>query len=162
MDTKQRFANAMKTASMAMDKPLDAERIRIYWEYLSAYPIDDVEAAFSHCIANNNWFPKVAELIELMQPKKATVEQEAVAEWDSVMLALRNSGNAKSPNPVTERVVYDLGGWVPLGRKSFDELVWVQKEFVRRYVAGVETSIAPIKRLGSGRIDSLLPDLRPH
>ena len=158
MDTKQRFANAMKTASMAMDKPLDAERIRIYWNYLSEYPIEDVESAFSHCIKRNNWFPKIAELIELMAPKDETPDQEAIREWDRAVLLLRDSRNAVSQNPIAERVVSDLGGWLSLGRKTTDELVWVQKEFVRRYVSGVETNIAPIRRVGSGRIDALISD----
>lgn len=153
---KLRFAKAMMMCATATDYVLSDEKISVYWNFLKDFPDDDIETAFLHSARTLKWFPKVSEVIELMTPKVETPEQEAIREWDRVVLALRNSGNAKSSNLLTERVVFDLGGWVPLGRKSFDNLVWVQKEFVRRYVAGVETNISPINQLGSGRIDSIL------
>ena len=145
--SERRFAEAMAVLAAAFDRELTEPLLRVYWLDLQAFEITEIEAAMTHLRRSSKWFPKIAEIRELLLPKALTTEQLAISKWDSVVLAIRDSRNAHSDDLVSDRVVADLGGYIELGRKSAGELVWVQKEFVRRYCAAVESNVAPIRRL---------------
>lgn len=164
MDNKQTLVQAMTVAAVATGKELTQEVFTVYWELLQEYPIEDVDAAFRHLAKTSKWFPKVAEIIDQITPAEPDTEQVAIAEWDSVVLMLKDSRNARSSNPITERVVKDLGGYWHLGNLSMDELKWQQREFVRRYVMHEDTTVAPIHRRlgetrGPARIGQIVDDI---
>ncbi len=164
-DNERRLVEAMTFAAVATGKEItDTEIFGVYWQLLQEYPIAEVEKAFHDLAKTSKWFPKVAEIIEYITPAEPDLEQLAIAEWDKIVALLSNSREAERriENPIALRVVQDLGGAIQLGRKSMDELVWVQKEFVRRYVAGVDTTVAPIHRRveskGPARIGQIVDD----
>ena len=149
MDSRERFAKTLRLSAVAHDYEIKPGLAEVYWAQLQEFSHEDVDQAFALHMRISKWFPKLVEIIDLLIPAEATIEQEAVSQWDSVVSKLANSWNAKAGNPITERVVNDLGGWVQLGRTATEKLVWVQKEFVRRYVMHTETGMAPIRRIGS-------------
>lgn len=152
MSDKQRFAESMAFTAAAVGKTLDTRTYEVYWQILKDYPIADIEAAFQRLARTSKWFPRVAEIIELITPGEPDLEQIAVAAWDNVFSLLHDSRTAarRCSDPSSAEVVNALGGWTTLGRKSVEELVWVQKEFVRRYVTHQQTKVAPIRRIGHG------------
>jgi len=54
-----------------MEKKLENAQARLYFEYLSYYPIEKVTQAVDRAIKELKWFPKIAELIDLMNPAPA-------------------------------------------------------------------------------------------
>ena len=160
MENKLRFAKTLKIASVAMDKSPDPDQLAVYWEFLKEYPIEQIEGAMMHCIKNNRWFPKICEIISLIEPAERSIESEAIDEWDNVVRMLSDSRSARSSNPMTESVVKDIGGYVHLGKIDQSKLVWAQKEFVQRYTMRTEYSVAPMERIGALQgIDQILERL---
>lgn len=129
-EDKQRFANLMTFMGEVYDKPIAKERMAAWFELLRDYDIDSVERAAQTHMRESKFMATPAELIERMKP---STEQAAMLAWVEVPTLLRNSRAAKSADPVTERVIQDLGGWVWLGQKTAQELVWIAKEFASRY-----------------------------
>lgn len=163
---KRQFAEVMTLTAAAFDKEVTESLLKVYWEDLQEFEFEDFATAMTKIRRTSKWFPKIAEIRELLLPAEPDLEQLAIAEWDKVLALLSNSRDAERriENPVALRVVQDLGGAVSLGRKSMEELVWVQKEFVRRYVAGVDTNVAPIHRRvegskGPALIGSIVDDI---
>ncbi|MGI9353600.1 MAG: DUF6475 domain-containing protein [Rhizobiaceae bacterium] len=141
-----RFGEAFVICATVHDKQITPELIEAYYSALSDIPIDLIEKAFAYNIQHSKFFPKPSEIREVAMPKAAEPSEMAAAQWDDVMVRLRDSRNAKSPDPVTEAVVKDLGGWIYLGQREQDKLVWIQKEFERRYVTYTETGTAVVDR----------------
>lgn len=130
-DDKREFFTLIAVTAEAYDMPnLSKARLAMMFEDLREYSIDQVAAALrAHRLACK-WFPKVSELVERLQPK---TDQVAMVAWAALLPLLRDSRHAVSADPVTERVVQDLGGWLRLGHAAQDQLVWTEKEFVKRY-----------------------------
>ena len=73
---RPKFAALMATLKIAfreppMEKKLESAQARLYFEYLSYYPIEKVTQAVDRAIKELKWFPKIAELIDLMNPAAA-------------------------------------------------------------------------------------------
>ena len=70
---RSRFVALMAALKIAfreppMEKRVEMAQARLYFEYLSSYPIGKVAQAVERAIRELKWFPKIAELIELMKP----------------------------------------------------------------------------------------------
>jgi hypothetical protein len=149
---KGRFAQALVAMGEMFDKDVSQALAVMYFDDLAPYSIDQVLGAMTahrKDAARGRWFPKVADLVAKLQP---TQGEAALLAWTEVPLQLRNSRAACSSNPITERVIQDLGGWPALGLKTTSELVWVEKEFARRYQTyaehGTEVQALPGPRNG--------------
>lgn len=129
-EDRKRFAEIMTFMGEVYDKTFTAERLRAWFDLLQDHAIEDIELAARDHMRASRFMPTPAELIDRMQPN---TEQTAALAWVEVPRLLRNSRAARSEDPITERVVRDLGGWIALGQKTAAELVWVEKEFVNRY-----------------------------
>lgn len=126
----ERFGNVMTIVGEVYDRPFTSERLQAWFRLLSDYAIEDVERSAEQHMRASKFMPTPAELIGLIQPSTADA---ATLAWTEVPALLRDSRNAKSANPVTERTIQALGGWAALGQKTQGELVWIAKEFVDRY-----------------------------
>lgn len=138
---KGRFAQALVAMGEMYDKDVSQALAAMYFDDLTPYSVDQVlEAMTAHRKDGNRgrFFPKVADLIAKLQPSQA---EAALLAWTEVPVLLRNSRAARSSNPITERVVQDLGGWMALGMKTATELVWIEKEFARRYETYAEHGV---------------------
>jgi hypothetical protein len=134
-DKKAFFTLVAMTAEAYDVTNISKGRLALMFDDLQDYSIEQIAAAFREHRQACKWFPKVSELIERMTPN---TEQVAMVSWAEVLPLLRDSRNAKSPDPVTERVIQDLGGWVRLGQQTSDQLVWTAKEFAQRYAMYAE------------------------
>lgn len=130
---KRIFAENLIGMGEVYDRKISPAAAAIYFDDLKDYPLADVLAAFSAHRKDSDrgrFFPKVADLLDKLQ---ATTEQTAMLAWSEMLPLLKDSQRAISADPVTERVIQDLGGWTRVAHTDTDKLVWVEKEFVRRY-----------------------------
>lgn len=127
---KRRFAELMTMVAEVYGKEITAQKLAFWFDLLGDCDVEAVERAARDHMRASKFMPTPAELIERMQP---AVDQRALLAWAEVPRLLRNSRAARSADPITERVVADLGGWIQLGQKTPQELVWVEKEFAKRY-----------------------------
>jgi hypothetical protein len=134
-DRKEFFTLIAMTAEAYGTTDLTKTRLALMFDDLSEYDIGDIAKALREHRKSCKWFPKVSEIVERMQPN---TDQTALIAWSQALPLLRDSRNAKSDDPITEKVIQDLGGWFQLGMKSTSELVWVEKEFEKRYAMYAE------------------------
>lgn len=130
---KRIFADALIAMAEVYGKEITASLAMLYFDDLSEYPLAQVLSAFSAHRKDRDrgrWFPKVADLIDKLE---GAADERGMVAWAALLPMLQDSARARSDDPITERVVKDLGGWLRLGHTSVDKLVWVEKEFVRRY-----------------------------
>ncbi len=127
---KRRFAELMTMVAEVYGREITAQKLAFWFDLLSDYEIDAVERAARDHMRASKFMPTPAELIERMQP---AVDQRALLAWAEVSRLLRNSRAARSADPITERAVADLGGWIHLGQRTAQELVWIEKGFAKRY-----------------------------
>jgi hypothetical protein len=58
----------------AYKEQIPKERAKLYFEFLREYPIVKISRAVQDHIRTSNWFPKIAELIDLMTEKPPTFD----------------------------------------------------------------------------------------
>lgn len=135
-EIKQAVARELVACGSIYNRPASKDLVEIYAACLADRSAEEVTAAFRNHLRDaerGQYFPKPADLIHQLNAMKPSLEQAAMLAWAEVPVLLRNSRAAKSADPVTERVIQDLGGWVWLGQKTAQELVWIAKEFAQRY-----------------------------
>lgn len=130
---KRFFAQTLFGMAEIYEKKLNPAVAEIYFDDLRQWPLQEVLQALSDHRKDperGRWFPKVADVVHKLQ---GTKRDAGVVAWAAVLPLLKNSRTAMSADPITERVVQDLGGWTRLAMTDQDKLTWVQKEFVERY-----------------------------
>ena len=135
MKNKTEFAKYMLMMSELFNKELSKPIKEIYWKALEPYSDADCIAVFNKAILSCTFFPKPAELIELIKPKQAMSDQAELA-WIDVESAVKSHGpyaSVKFDNPVIHGVIDALGGWVKFQDVTMNNWVWVKKEFVKLY-----------------------------
>ena len=133
---KKAFAEMLAGACAVYDRrPLETAAIRIYWQCLRAYSMDDLQAAMARHIQTSKFFPKPAELIQLIE---GTAGTQAVTAWAAVMGAIRQVGSWGLPefeDPAIDLAIRSLGGWKQLCLMRESEVGFVQKRFEDAYGA---------------------------
>ena len=112
-----------------------------YWNILKDYEFQVVQHALMRTIKECKFFPKPAEILErIVGTKEENDEQDSMQAqrfWEWVIYELKRRGTEK-PLKAEDRIglkVLDevAGGWISLGRKTEDQIVWIKKEFIKRY-----------------------------
>ncbi|WP_232625655.1 DUF6475 domain-containing protein [Achromobacter deleyi] len=108
----------------------------VWWEAVKAYDLDAVSQAFSRHCANpdsGQFLPKPADVVKMLH---GSTQDAALQAWAKVDRAVRGVGTWASvafDDPLIHRVLHDMGGWSPLGRKEEREWPFLASEFVNRY-----------------------------
>jgi hypothetical protein len=145
-DDKKAFYTLIAITAEAYDVTIQSKtRLAVLFDDLREYSIEQIAKALREHRQESKWFPKVSEIVARIRPDTA---QAALIAWAEVLPMLRDSRNAKSPDPVAEKVVQDLGGWTRLGQQTPDQLTWTEKEFAKRYAMYHEHGIDAAKLLG--------------
>ena len=127
MKNKKRFAEIIATLGAVFQREVEKPLVRIYWEVLSKYSDEQIEAACKAALSRCKFFPKPAEIEELI-PSGVMSPPEA---WGAVMEALEFG--KESADPQVNEAVRRVGGWGYLKEKTNDELQWISKRFVEHY-----------------------------
>jgi hypothetical protein len=110
------FASLMAVLVEVFDKKPTPQRVEIYARALAAYPIERIAAAVEEAVRTLKFYPKPAELIELIE---GLPDDRAEHAWGQFWLALTRSGTYQSllcEDDVLAEVVRRLyGSWTEAG-----------------------------------------------
>jgi len=119
--------------------PLNDVQLTVYLDALSACEPAKVEAAARQWMRQSKWFPKVSDLLELIQPLNA--ESAALLAWSAVERAVQQVGAyqavqfADAAIGETVRVVF--GSWPRACSFDYDSPGWHERKqaFLRLYAS---------------------------
>lgn len=120
------FGETLGTLALLLDYDLSEEKIAAYLKFFTGkgYPPADILAAIERAAETCKFFPKPAELIELMTGSKGGGQDPVVA-WQQVVKAMEDIGpyaNAEFSDGAIAAAVMGLGGWPALCELSYEEL----------------------------------------
>lgn len=128
------------------NKNLSKFELDTWWAVLKQYNLEAIQEAFSRHLANTDngqFFPKPADIIRMLE---GSTQDTSLIAWTKVDNALRSTGTYSSicfDDPLINKVLHDMGGWIPFGTKSNDEWPFVAKEFQTRYRGYKSRSMIP-------------------
>ena len=140
---RKEFAQTMKFAAIAYEREFDTARMRVYFDLLEDYSIDEIKAAVkAHCKGNSvesDFFPKVSNITAQIFGTKKQAEQAeqfiAEAAWLSIPKAIRGIGQYRTPqfHDLVTTACVSIMGWKTLCSMTEKDTVWKMKEFVELY-----------------------------
>jgi hypothetical protein len=131
------FASCLTSAAEIVGKDLSPQAIKLYWEILKKYEIEDVERAFFSHASNpdvGQFMPKPADIVKAID---GGGESRSMQAWSKVERAVRVVGPYQTvvfDDPVIHRVLSDMGGWVGFGSIEDKEMPFKANEFNKRYL----------------------------
>lgn len=108
----------------------------VWWRALQQFDLAAVTDAFGRHLVNpdsGQYLPKPADIVRMMG---GTTEDSALQAWAKVDWAVRCVGCYRSltfDDPLVQRVIADMGGWVALCAGSDEEWPFVARDFQHRY-----------------------------
>jgi hypothetical protein len=162
-----RFTMALTGAAEVYGKPLSELAIRLYWQTLARYEIEQIEHAVqAHMISpdGGQFMPKPADLVRIID---GGGQGRAATAWDHVATAGRLVGGYESvafDDPIIHAVLTDMGGLASLNDTLQDPRVpgsnypFMARDFQTRYRAYLERGApvrAPSKLIGRFDIANL-------
>lgn len=133
---KKRFVSFLVACAEVYGREVGEGALGIWWEALRAYSIEEVEEAFGRHLRSpdvGQFMPKPADVLRMLEGTSVDAAQVA---WAKVDKAIRVVGPHQSvcfDDPIAQRVVHDMGGWIAFGTKSQEEWPFVANEFRTRY-----------------------------
>jgi hypothetical protein len=134
---RARFAAVLVGCAETWGRAMSGKAIEVYWQALrEAGTIDAIEAAFWRHLRSpdsGQYFPKPADIIRMLD---GTSLDASMVAWSKVEKAVRQVGPYASvsfDDPLCNRVLADMGGWILLCQKRDDEWPFVGNEFRARY-----------------------------
>lgn len=114
---------------------------KVWHRYLKEFALDVATRAFDSHIATQNWPPTPADIRNLIKEKYKLTVPSAEEAWGECLNLMRSYGIEKEKeclaligkkNPIAEHAARQATWW-RIGMTSYDELHFVQKDFVRAY-----------------------------
>jgi hypothetical protein len=139
-EDKERFAQLMIGVAELYGKKLSNQLLNIYWAALTAYSLEEVNAALNrHALSPDvgQFMPKPADIVRCLEGSSST---QALQAWTKVINAIKQVGAYSSvifDDPLIHAVIYDMGGWIRLCQSKEDEAGFRSREFEKRYSAYV-------------------------
>ena len=133
MKDKKKFGQYMTALSETFDKEISTVLSKVYWNALDQYTDEQFENAVNTAIVKCKFFPKPAELIELVSGDQG---ERSLLAWEKVRKAIVGVGAYQSvqfDDPAIHSCIELMGGWPELCMTRQDELKWKQKEFESAY-----------------------------
>jgi Domain of unknown function (DUF6475) len=139
LQDNERFVDlVMNPLYLAFEKKPDDVLTAMYFAALRRFEFDAVRRAVDQAISRLKFFPKVAELIVLIEGDPEVRSHEA---WERVLQTIRHVGYASRvdfQDPAIHAAVQAMGGWRTfwfLDRLPSDELGFKALEFRKLYTA---------------------------
>ena len=132
------FEATLAGAAEVYGKTLSAQVVAIYWAALRRYELEAVRDAIGRHLVSpdqGQFMPKPADIVRMIEGGSADAAKSA---WAEVEWAVRTVGpypDVTFDDPVTMRVLADMGGWIDLGRRAEKEWPFVARDFEARYRA---------------------------
>lgn len=136
-DDKMAFSAIMYPLGKIYDLGIEDKHImKVWFEALSDLDIDEVAKAVMLYLKSpdfGTYKPKPADIIRMIE---GTSIDKSFTAWSKVENAARRVGSYATvvfDDPIIQRVVQDMGGWVGICQKPESELPFVKNEFCSRY-----------------------------
>lgn len=129
----EEFTKFLMAIGELFDKKLSPAVFEIYYEVLKEYPWEDILHAFNQAIRTCKFFPKPAEIIEIIE---GSPQSRAEVAWRDVLDAISSVGGYESitfDDPAINIVIEQLGGWIELTGKTKEELKFLERNFKQLY-----------------------------
>lgn len=130
------FAAEMAGLAEVFGEPVSEVRMQLYFEALSTFTLEEVRAAVRGAIRGCRFFPKPAELIEMLH---GSSEDQAEVAWGLFLEALTRHGTYVSVDfgdPILHAVIQtQFGGWHEAWQLTTDETRFAHAEFLKLYRA---------------------------
>jgi hypothetical protein len=133
MQNRMKFAENMAGLGEAFGTEITELKGKIYWQVLDRFSDDQVERAILESISTLKFFPKPAELIELIEGKS---EEKSLVAWDELLTAIQRHGSYASvrfEDAKITKAVELMGGWLELCSMTEDETKFRRAEFQKIY-----------------------------
>lgn len=128
----QKFAGLMAMLATAFGQENTELRIEVYFDALQDFTIEEVEGVVYLAIKTLKFFPKVAELRELVE---GAPEDRALLAWQMAVDTRNYYGGADFvDDPIIPYCLQEIfGGYMEFCEKTLDELKWEEKRFLNLY-----------------------------
>ena len=107
-------------------------RDQLYWENLRALKNEDFAKAVKLIIQNNKFFPKIAEIRQLIKNSDGDVLEA----WNEFRDEIREHGVYSLPQfkkPILHQVVRFLGGWQTVSYVERKDMPFLRRDFIEIY-----------------------------
>jgi len=129
-NNEMEFATLMAGMSEAYGTENTKAKIEIYFQQLKEFSIEEIRRAVDLSLGTLKFFPKIAELRELIQ---GSPQDQAMLAWECLMDTMEDVGYYDSPTFEDWRIAWcveQMGGWMYLcDHEHLDDLKFRQKEF---------------------------------
>jgi hypothetical protein len=128
MISKQDFLVLMVEAGNAYSIKVEKGQMSAYYDMLSQYPADALRQAFRDHIRSSEWFPKVSQVIALIE---GSAKQRSVDSWGRVLKEIRQTGSYGEPrvSPQIAEAIAKIGGWKHICSLTHRDLEFKAKDF---------------------------------
>lgn len=147
MQNAQKFDENLFMLAETFRVELSQMQLRAYKLVLSKYTDQQIEEGFLQAIATLKFFPKPAEIIELIEGKPS---DQAILAWEKLLQAIQEHGSYYSVIFEDGRIAQTvelMGGWLQICAMTIDETHWRMTDFTKIY-QGLPGSIEPKKLIG--------------
>lgn len=150
---KPKFAAQMAAVYALYRADLSQGLLEMWWRALQTYDLESIARALTLHTRNadtGQFIPKPADVVRELGGTSADASMLA---FQRAMDGLRAVGTYETvlfDDPITNRVLVDLGGWAWLGRQQEKELPFIEKRFrdaYRAYRQRGMANVAPVQRL---------------
>lgn len=138
MSREKRFAELMAGIGELFDKEISQNLTRLYWNVLNKFTDGEVEMAFNKAVHTCKFFPRPADLIEMIQ---GSVDDRIATAFVQLQDACGRIGAYQSVmfrDPGLEAVVEAWGGWPEVCHLPLEEWQYRQKQFRDLYRANMD------------------------
>lgn len=134
---QEKFTQGLMVLAEVYNRKLSALLLHTYWNCLKKYSYAEFETTLWDFLKNPNYarsyFPSPADWIKAIEGDNET---KSLVAWTEVKTAIRQVGqyeSVKFTDALIHDVIQEMGGWIFLCQQSERELIFLQKEFERRY-----------------------------
>jgi hypothetical protein len=154
---QEKFTQGLMILGEIYNRKLSSLLLNTYWNCLKKYSYATFEMTLWNFLENPNYakrnFPSPADWIKSIEGDS---ESKSLVAWTEVITAIREVGHYESvkfTDVLIHDVIQDLGGWIFLCQQSERELIFLQKEFERRYRMRILKKITKGPRYLTGQIE---------
>lgn len=129
----EEFTKALTITAALFKESNTSEMIKLYFEILKKYKIEDVKRALIQHLETSKYFPKPSELIAFIKAPES-IEDKANKAWNILLKAISRHGyydSVQFEDKAIHSCIRAMGGWMQVSDRVPD--TWMHKDFVNFY-----------------------------
>ena len=126
-EDRQQFVEVVLGFAELKGKALSKPAVDLYWAAMQHWSIDEFKAAAQVLLQRCTFFPTPKEFEDLRRAGRPTAGEA----WAKAVAAARRGGG--TDDPLIERAVAAMGGWLVLRMSDEDKLHFLERRFAEHY-----------------------------